>query len=109
MPFNNNKRKHSLRNHPYYENLDSYLAVGIAESFEPPFGESESEQETSRLAAWQYLVDFDLLPGLQGWFGRTAKDLLDKDLIHPKIIRGGTRRQLLKISGFGRATETSPP
>ena len=87
MPFNNNKRKHSLRNHPYYENLDSYLAVGIAESFEPPFGESESEQETSRLAAWQYLVDFDLLPGLQGWFGRTAKDLLDKDLIHPKIIQ----------------------
>ena len=60
--------------------MDDYLAVGIAEGFEP----AESEEQV--LEAWQYLVDTGLAYKLQGWFGRTAQILIDKELISPKEV-----------------------
>jgi hypothetical protein len=34
------------------------------------------------IALWQYGVDTGQVWGLQGWYGRTAQDLLDSGVIH---------------------------
>jgi hypothetical protein len=51
-------------------------AVGIAE------GWIEAESEEQYIAAWQRLVDTGLAWQLQGWFGRTAVDLIDRGIIN---------------------------
>ena len=55
--------------------MDNYTAVGIAEGFEP----ADSEEQV--LQAWQHLVDTGLAWKLQGWFGRTAINLIEQGLI----------------------------
>lgn len=60
--------------------LTPYKAIGIAEGFE----EANSEEEV--IAAWQYIVDNDLWQGLQGFFGRTAHQLIEQGVIKPKKI-----------------------
>jgi hypothetical protein len=55
--------------------LSSYNAVGLAEGFV-----EGTEEEV--LEAWQYLVDTGLAWSLQGWFGRTASDLIDAGIIN---------------------------
>ena len=55
--------------------LDDYLATGLAEGFE-----QGTEQEV--IAAWQYLHDTGLAYKLQGWFGRTAKQLIEQGIIN---------------------------
>ncbi len=50
-------------------------AVSIAEGFEP------AESEKQMLDAWQYLVDSGLAWRLQGWFGRTAMDMIERGLV----------------------------
>jgi hypothetical protein len=57
------------------------LAVGIAEGYES----AESEEQV--IEAWQFLVDSGLAWRLQGWFGRTATDMIDQGLIkyHPPV------------------------
>jgi hypothetical protein len=54
--------------------VDNYTAVGIAEGFI----ESESEEQT--IEAWQTLIDTGLAWSLQGWFGRTARNLIDNGI-----------------------------
>ncbi len=54
--------------------LDDYRAVALAEGFE-----DGSEEEV--LAAWQHLVDTGLAWRLQGFFGRTARRLIEQGLI----------------------------
>ena len=49
-------------------------AVLIAE------GEIEADQDT-QIEAWQYLVDTGLAWHLQGWFGRTADQLIEQEVI----------------------------
>jgi hypothetical protein len=51
--------------------MTNYNAVGIAEGF------VECDSEEQYYAAWQYLVDTGLAWQLQGWFGRTAMQLVD--------------------------------
>lgn len=58
--------------------MTSYLATGIAEGFE------EAENEAEVIKAWQYLVDTGMAWRLQGWFGRTAKDLIERGIIKTK-------------------------
>jgi hypothetical protein len=48
-----------------------YNAVGIAE------GWIEAESYDEVLGAWQYLVNTGVVWQLQGWFGRTAAQLIE--------------------------------
>lgn len=59
--------------------LDNFSAVMIAEGVEP------ADADTTR-RAWQHLVDTGLAWQLQGWFGRTASDMIKAGLIER---RGG--------------------
>ena len=56
--------------------MTDYMAVGIAEGFE------EAESEAQVLEAWQHIYDKKLYLSLQGWFGRTLKDLIDEGYIN---------------------------
>jgi hypothetical protein len=56
--------------------VTDYEATGIAEGFI----ECDSEEKT--IAAWQHLIDTGLCWRLQGWFGRTAKSLIDQGICH---------------------------
>ena len=55
--------------------MNDYLAVGIAEGFE------EAESEEQAIEAWQHLHDTGLAYRLQGWFGRTAQQLIAQGVI----------------------------
>lgn len=55
--------------------MDSYRATGLAEGWIP------SDDEDEIIEAWQYLHDTGLAYQLQGWFGRTAQDLLNNGII----------------------------
>ena len=51
-------------------------AVGIAE------GWIEAENEQEIIDAWQQLHSTGLAYSLQGWFGRTARDLIEQGIIN---------------------------
>ena len=59
--------------------MDSYQACAIAEGFCE--GEGASEEEQAK--AWQYLIDTGLCWKLQGWYGRTANDLIQAGICKP--------------------------
>lgn len=61
--------------------MDQYSAVGIAEGWIDPPGDTPDEHENATIEAWQYLHDTGLAYRLQGWFGRTARNLLEKGII----------------------------
>jgi hypothetical protein len=60
--------------------MDSFTATGIAE------GWIDCDSEDQYLQAWQTLVDTGLAWRLQGWFGRTAQQLIDNGLIDPPCL-----------------------
>ncbi len=70
----------NLRNTKLYKELNTYLACAIAEGF----NEGDVATEKEQLIAWQYIEDKELYRGLQGWYGRTVKALIKKELIEPK-------------------------
>jgi len=57
--------------------LDTYTATGLAEGFI-----EGTEEEV--LEAWQYLIDTGIVWTLQGWFGRTAQQLIDAGFCRSK-------------------------
>ena len=56
------------------KNLDSYTAVGLCEGF-------IDGTENEVIEAWQYLHDTRRAYSLQGWFGRTARQLIEQGII----------------------------
>ena len=52
--------------------MDNYTATGIAEGF------IDCESEDQYIQAWQHLIDTGLAWQLQGFFGRTARQLIDQ-------------------------------
>ena len=57
-------------------NMDNYTATGLAEGF------IEAESEEQVIAAWQHLHDTGIAYSLQGWFGRTAQQLIKEGVIN---------------------------
>jgi hypothetical protein len=55
--------------------MNSFTATGIAEGF------IEADSEEQVIEAWQTLVDTGLAWQLQGWFGRTAQQLINQGVI----------------------------
>ena len=58
--------------------LDNFTAVSIAEGF----CDGENTTEEQQIEAWQHLIDTGLCWQLQGWFGRTATDLIAQGVCH---------------------------
>jgi hypothetical protein len=52
--------------------MDNFTAIGIAEGF------IEAETEEQVIKAWQHLIDTGLAWQLQGFFGRTARNLIEE-------------------------------
>ena len=57
--------------------MDNYTATGIAEGF------IEADDLEQVNEAWQHLIDTGLAWSLQGWFGRTAEDLIANGVCEP--------------------------
>ena len=57
--------------------MKKFEAVGLAEGFI-----EGTEEEV--INAWEYLVDSGMAWTLQGWFGRTAKALIEEGIIKEK-------------------------
>ena len=56
--------------------MSNYEATGLAEGF------IEAESEEQIIKAWQHLHDTGLAYNLQGWFVRTARDLINEGIIN---------------------------
>ena len=56
--------------------MNDYKATGLAEGF------IEAESEEQVIKAWQHLHDTRLAYILQGWFGRTARNLIEEGIIN---------------------------
>ena len=56
--------------------MKKFDAVMIAEGVTP-------SNQRELIQAWQYLVDTGLAYELQGWFGRTATQLIEEGIINP--------------------------
>ena len=55
--------------------MTDFEATGLAEGF------IQAESEEQVIDAWQHLHDTGLAYSLQGWFGRTAQELLKQGII----------------------------
>ena len=56
--------------------MDNFTAIGIAEGF------IEADSEDQIIDAWQHLIDTGLCWQLQGFFGRTAHQLIQQGVCH---------------------------
>lgn len=62
------------------QEMTPYLAVSRAEGFDG--GENATREE--QIEAWQYIIDNELWRGLQGFFGRTCKALIEQGICKAK-------------------------
>lgn len=65
-------------NEKHEDHLDRFWATGVCEGF------IEAKDEDEVIRAWQFLIDTGHAWTLQGWFGRTAHDLIERGICHPK-------------------------
>ena len=75
--------------------MNSYNAVGIAE------GWIEAESEAQWIDAWQTLIDSGQAYQLQGWFGRTASQLIEEGVCLPpnnsRLVKAATALNKLEF------------
>jgi hypothetical protein len=62
--------------------LTPYLATAIAEGFCEGENANYWGTKEQQIEAWQYLHDTKLAYKLQGWFGRTAQNLIEQGIIN---------------------------
>lgn len=55
--------------------MDTFTAISIIEGI-------EEAEEFEILEAWQYLIDTGVVWSLQGWYGRTARDLIETGMCY---------------------------
>ena len=58
--------------------MDNFEATMIAE------GVYEADSQEQYIAAWQHLIDTGIVWSLQGWFGRTATELIAAEICKPR-------------------------
>ena len=58
--------------------MDNFEATMIAE------GVYEADSQEHYIAAWQHLIDTGIVWSLQGWFGRTATELIAAEICKPR-------------------------
>jgi hypothetical protein len=56
--------------------MKDFDAVGIVE------GWIETESDEQVIEAWQHLIDTSMAWSLQGWYGRTALNLIEEGICH---------------------------
>ena len=55
--------------------MDTFTAISIIEGI-------EDAEEFEIIEAWQYLIDTGVVWSLQGWYGRTAQDLIETGMCY---------------------------
>ena len=55
--------------------MDTFTAISIIEGI-------EEAEEFEIIDAWQYLIDTGVVWSLQGWYGRTAQDLIETGMCY---------------------------
>ena len=64
-----------MRQSALYKSMTLFQACGMVEGFMP------CKNRQQELTAWQWLADTRSYLGLQGWYGRTIADLVDRGII----------------------------
>ena len=62
---------------------DEYKQMTIGRVYFLTYNEADSEEE--QLAFWQMLVDTGVAWQLEGWYGRTAMDLINSGVIEEPL------------------------
>ena len=57
--------------------MTSLRAINLIE------GIYEAENDKQTIEAWQYLIDTGIAWNLQGWYGRTARNLIEDEVCTP--------------------------
>lgn len=72
----------------------TYTACAAIEGFD-----GEQHDYTDIVSAWQYLIDSGDAWSLQGWYGRTAQDLIDRGICQQPEEISKFKEVLNRISG----------
>ena len=70
--------------YPERANMDNCTAIAVAEGSEESDRDGIDRIPRCVIEAWRHLVDTGIAWQLQGWFSRTARQLIDEGIIIEK-------------------------